>query len=215
MEHSVTIKYNKIFFLGKRKRKSSITPARISIRHGTDERIRERQTINCRDQYTKLYFTDYYFPHRPSYSLVEQQPEEKRKQAPRLTRSISWRAGQISQRAAEFCCPFARTKGFVSSIIKTLRFSPPQRSASGLFRQWRIVQSSLETSSLDPHNHERTCVRARYQTMAIPTREPNPPQPSTDILCPWRWGGFWSRFDGGGWIGRRKWNRKWDGSVER
>lgn len=159
MEHSVTIKYNKIFFLGKRKRKSSITPARISIRHGTDERIRERQTINCRDQYTKLYFTDYYFPHRPSYSLVEQQPEEKRKQAPRLTRSISWRAGQISQRTAEFCCPFARTKGSVSSIIKTLRFSPPQRSASGLFRQWRIVQSSLETSSLDPCAHTTTNVR--------------------------------------------------------
>lgn len=93
---------------------------------------------------------------------------KKRKQTPRLTRTFSLHADQISQRTFRALrCPFARTKGFVSSIIKTLRFSPPQRSASGLFRQWRIVQSSLETSSLgsmraNTHTRKRKCVLYAY-----------------------------------------------------
>lgn len=136
---------------------------------------------------------------------------KKRKQTPRLTRTFSVHADQISQRTFRALrCPFARTKGFVSSIIKTLRFSPPQRSASGLFRQWRIVQSSLETSSLgsmraNTHTRKRECVLYAYcyQTMAILTRGTQPSSTvETDIL--WRWGGFWSRFHGEGGMDRKK-----------
>lgn len=210
MEHSVTIKYNKIFFLGKRKRKSSITPARISIRHGTDERIRERQTINCRDQYTKLYFTDYYFPH--SHHIPSSNNNLKRN----VNKRQGWRdrfrtRGSNFTTSSRVLLSLREDKGIrffdnqdpsvLASPKVSLRFVPPMADRS-------IVPRDELLGSMCAHNHERTCVRARYQTMAIPTREPNPPQPSTDILCPWRWGGFWSRFDGGGWIGRRKWNRK-------
>ena len=147
---------------------------------------------------------------------------KKRKQTPRLTRTFSLHADQISQRTFRALrCPFARTKGFVSSIIKTLRFSPPQRSASGLFRQWRIVQSSLETSSLgsmraNTHTRKRKCVLYAYCYDGYPDSR-NPTLLNRRdwhslamgwvlVTVPWR---------GGGWIGRRKWNRKWNGSVDK
>lgn len=147
---------------------------------------------------------------------------KKRKQTPRLTRTFSVHADQISQRTFRALrCPFARTKGFVSSIIKTLRFSPPQRSASGLFRQWRIVQSSLETSSLgsmraNTHTRKRKCVLYAYCYDGYPDSR-NPTLLNRRdwhslamgwvlVTVPWR---------GGGWIGRRKWNRKWNGSVDK
>lgn len=147
---------------------------------------------------------------------------KKRKQTPRLTRTFSVHADQISQRTFRALrCPFARTKGFVSSIIKTLRFSPPQRSASGLFRQWRIVQSSLETSSLgsmraNTHTRKRKCVLYAYFYDGYPDSR-NPTLLNRRdwhslamgwvlVTVPWR---------GGGWIGRRKWNRKWNGSVDK
>lgn len=149
---------------------------------------------------------------------------KKRKQTPRLTRTFSLHADQISQRTFRALrCPFARTKGFVSSIIKTLRFSPPQRSASGLFRQWRIVQSSLETSSLgsmraNTHTRKRECVLYAYcyQTRWLSwLAEPNPPQPSRLTFSGDGVGFGHGSMERGGWIGRRKWNRKWNGSVDK
>lgn len=133
---------------------------------------RDKRAIDI-PTHAKLYFTDYcFFARRPRYfsRLYNNNTTswKKRKQTPRLTRTFSLHADQISQRTFRALrCPFARTKGFVSSIIKTLRFSPPQRSASGLFRQWRIVQSSLETSSLgsmraNTHTRKRKCVLYAY-----------------------------------------------------
>lgn len=189
---------------------------------------RDKRAIDI-PTHAKLYFTDYcFFARRPRYfsRLYNNNTTswKKRKQTPRLTRTFSLHADQISQRTFRALrCPFARTKGFVSSIIKTLRFSPPQRSASGLFRQWRIVQSSLETSSLgsmraNTHTRKRECVLYAYcyQTRWLSwLAEPNPPQPSRLTFSGDGVGFGHGSMERGGWIGRRKWNRKWNGSVDK
>lgn len=85
-----------------------------------------------------------------------------------FARSIPY-TRQISQQRAAIAPSSARTKGSVSLVIRTLGFSPPQRSASGCSANGRPFNRPSRRAPWIYTDTPRTrvCTRSHCQTMAI------------------------------------------------